>query len=165
MPGQRHEETVWGACEVSKDVSKTRFGVAVSLLRRGFSSLSNARRRALVSPTPVQSGFAGPSIKIAPRTPYHAKRLPSGMDDPGEIPRGFAKEKKIFIHPPWLREVSLGVLTTHPWAEMFSPRIRLHGEGAAGMCSGLCCGLGGCGGCEEPCTEQDARGARFMWLQ
>lgn len=54
-----------------------------------------------------------PSIKIAPRIPYHAKHLPSGIADPGEIPHGFAKEKKIFIHSQWLREVSLGVLTTH----------------------------------------------------
>ena len=65
------------------------------------------------SPAPVQSGFVSPSVKIAPYIPYHAKHLPSGNNDPGKIPCGVAKEKKIFVHSQWLKKVRLGILTTH----------------------------------------------------
>lgn len=60
----------------------------------------------------VESGFVSSSVKIAPYVPYHTKHLPSGNDDPGKIPCGFAKEKKIFVHSQWLKKVHLGILTT-----------------------------------------------------
>lgn len=82
---------------------------------RADSMLSNAvQRDSVCSPTPVQSGFVRPPIKIAPYIPYHLKHLPSGNADPDKIPCGFAKEKEIFIHSHWLRKVNLGISTTPP---------------------------------------------------
>lgn len=66
----------------------------------------------MVCSAPVPSGLVSPSVKIAPYIPYRAKHLPSGNDDPGKIPCGFAKEKKIFAQSQWLKKVRLGTLTT-----------------------------------------------------
>lgn len=65
-----------------------------------------------MSSAPVQSGSLSPSVQITPNISYLAQRLPSGNDDPGKIPCGFAKGKKIFVHSQRLKKVQVGVLTT-----------------------------------------------------
>lgn len=77
-----------------------------------LSQSGQCTARDLGCSAPVQAGFVNPSVKRAPYIPYHAKHLPSGKDDPGKIPCGFAKEKKIFVYSPWLKKVLVGILTT-----------------------------------------------------
>lgn len=66
----------------------------------------------LVSSAPVQSGSLSPSAEITPHISYLAQHLPPGNNDPGKIPCGFAKGKKIFVHSQRLKKVQVGVLTT-----------------------------------------------------
>lgn len=127
---------------------------AVTLIWQGFTSLGNARQRDLGCSAPVQAGFVNPSVKRAPYIPYHAKHLPSGKDDPGKIPCGFAKEKKILVCSPWLKKVCVGILTTLvSWHVLL--KHRPFGEGAAGVGSVLWFDCAGCGGCEKSCMEQE----------
>lgn len=65
-----------------------------------------------MSSAPVHSGSLSPSAEITSYISYLAQHLPSGNDDPGKIPCGFAKGKKIFVHSQQLKKVQVGVLAT-----------------------------------------------------